>query len=157
MVEGPAGTWRVADGVTLVPTGEAREEEGWDFELMDVRIGIGFHWQREERQRFRGALRLLDEGEHLTVVNVAGVEDYLTSVISSEMNAGAGTEFLKAHAVISRSWLLAQREARGRRAGGGTGGWDGEGRLKADAAESCRRPRVSMAGPWIESRIGTLS
>ena len=82
------------------------------FSIEDVVIGIRFHWERKERQTFSGALRLLVEGEALCAVNVLPVEDYLQSVISSEMNAEAPLQFLKAHAVISRSWLLAQMERR---------------------------------------------
>ena len=78
------------------------------FELKEVTIGIHFHWERKENQRFQGALKLIVEGEKITAVNIVGVEDYLTSVISSEMSATASPELLKAHAVISRSWLLAQ-------------------------------------------------
>lgn len=78
------------------------------FELEEVTIGIHFHWERKENQRFQGALKLIVEEEKLTAVNIVGVEDYLTSVISSEMSATASPELLKAHAVISRSWLLAQ-------------------------------------------------
>lgn len=76
------------------------------FELQDVTIGINFHWERKENQHFRGALKIIVENGKLTGINVVGVEDYLTSVISSEMNATASLELLKAHAVISRSWLL---------------------------------------------------
>lgn len=78
------------------------------FELKDVTIGINFHWERKENQSFRGALKIITEHGKLTAVNVLGVEEYLTSVISSEMSATASLELLKAHAVISRSWLLAQ-------------------------------------------------
>ena len=78
------------------------------FELSDVTIGINFHWERKENQRFLGALKIIVEDEKLTAINVIPVEDYLTSVISSEMSASASLELLKAHAVISRSWLLAQ-------------------------------------------------
>lgn len=78
------------------------------FELKDVIIGINFHWERKENQRFRGALKFIVEGDKLTAINIIDVEDYLTSVISSEMSATASPELLKAHAVISRSWLLAQ-------------------------------------------------
>jgi len=85
------------------------------FDLIDVVIGIGFHWERKENQRFKGALKLLVEDEKLTAINVINVEDYLTSVISSEMSAMASEELLKAHAVISRSWLLCPIEARGKR------------------------------------------
>lgn len=78
------------------------------FELLDVTIGINFHWERKEDQRFLGALKIIVENGKLTGINVINVEDYLTSVISSEMSATASLELLKAHAVISRSWLLAQ-------------------------------------------------
>lgn len=81
---------------------------GLYFELKDVTIGINFHWERRENQRFGGALRIIVEGDRLTAVNLTGVEDYLLSVISSEMSATASKSLLKAHAVISRSWLLAQ-------------------------------------------------
>lgn len=80
------------------------------FELYDVTIGINFHWERKEDQRFSGALKFIIENEKITAINVLPVEDYLTSVISSEMSATASLELLKAHAVISRSWLLAQIE-----------------------------------------------
>lgn len=80
------------------------------FELLDVTIGINFHWERKEDQRFQGALKIIVEAGKLTGINVINVEDYLTSVISSEMSATASLELLKAHAVISRSWLLAQIE-----------------------------------------------
>jgi len=78
------------------------------FELKDVTIGVNFHWERKENQRFMGALKFIVEDEKLTAVNLINVEDYLTSVISSEMSATASLELLKAHAVISRSWLMAQ-------------------------------------------------
>jgi len=80
------------------------------FTLHDVTIGINFHWERDEDQSFKGGLRLLVENEKITAVNVLPVEDYLISVISSEMSATSSMELLKAHAVISRSWLLAQIE-----------------------------------------------
>lgn len=78
------------------------------FTLHDVTIGIQFHWQRHEDQTFRGSLRIIVNGESLTAINVIDVEDYLTSVISSEMNANASLQFLKSHAVISRSWAYAR-------------------------------------------------
>ena len=78
------------------------------FRLVDVTIGIGFHWQQKEDQLFRGDLRLKKTREGITVINVLPVEDYLVSVISSEMSATSSSEMLKAHAVISRGWLLAQ-------------------------------------------------
>ena len=76
------------------------------FELQDVVIGINFHWERKENQSFKGALKLIINNGQLTAINLIRVEDYLTSVISSEMSATASNELLKAHAVISRSWLL---------------------------------------------------
>lgn len=79
------------------------------FDLLDVTIGINFHWERKEDQRFKGSLKIIDEGTHLTAVNILQLEDYLLSVISSEMSANSSIELLKAHAVISRSWLLAQQ------------------------------------------------
>ena len=78
------------------------------FILHDVTIGVGFHWERKETQKFAGALKIIVDKGKLTAVNVVGVEDYLLSVISSEMSASASEEFLKAHAVISRSWVMAQ-------------------------------------------------
>ncbi|MBW9278915.1 SpoIID/LytB domain-containing protein [Bacteroides fragilis] len=86
---------------------EPLHEESDAFELLDVTIGINFHWERKENQRFIGALKIIVENKKLTGINVIHVENYLTSVISSEMSATASLELLKAHAVISRSWLLA--------------------------------------------------
>ena len=85
------------------------------FILHDVTIGVRFHWERKETQKFAGALKIIVEKDKLTAVNVVGVEDYLLSVISSEMSADASEEFLKAHAVISRSWLMAQIASSGSR------------------------------------------
>ncbi|MGH9831786.1 MAG: SpoIID/LytB domain-containing protein [Blastocatellia bacterium] len=79
------------------------------FTLRDVTIGIDFHWQRKQDQEFQGALRIqIDSDGQLVVINEIPVEAYLTSVISSEMSADAHPELLKAHSIISRSWLLAQ-------------------------------------------------
>ena len=78
------------------------------FSLYDVTIGVNFHWERKETQVFSGTLRLVVEADKITAINQLPVEQYLASVISSEMKATAGVELLKAHAVISRSWLLAQ-------------------------------------------------
>ncbi len=75
---------------------------------IQVTIGINFHWQRHEHQQFSGDLEIISENDCLTAVNIVKTEDYLQSVISSEMNAGSPLEFLCAHAVISRSWLLNQ-------------------------------------------------
>ena len=82
------------------------------FSLYDVTIGINFHWERQETQIFMGTLKLVvDEGK-IVAINILPVEDYLTSVISSEMSANSSLELLKAHAVVSRSWLFAQIEKR---------------------------------------------
>ena len=78
------------------------------FVLHGVTIGVNFHWERKEDQKFAGALKIIVEKGMLTAINVIGIEDYLLSVISSEMSATASEEFLKAHAVISRSWVMAQ-------------------------------------------------
>ena len=82
------------------------------FSLSDVTIGVNFHWERKETQVFLGTLRLVVESDKITAINELPVEQYLASVISSEMKATAGLELLKAHAVISRSWLLAQMKRR---------------------------------------------
>ena len=89
---------------------EPQNEEECNFELYHVVIGVDFHWEREETQRFKGKLKLFAENGLITAVNILPLEDYLLSVISSEMSAASSLEFLKAHAVISRSWLLAQME-----------------------------------------------
>ena len=82
------------------------------FSLYEVTIGKDFHWERKETQTFKGLLQfIVDEGQ-LCALNILPVEEYLESVISSEMKATASLEFLKAHAVISRSWLMAQIEKR---------------------------------------------
>ena len=84
------------------------------FILHGVTIGVDFHWERKEDQKFAGALKIIVDRDKLIAVNVVGVEDYLLSVISSEMSATASEEFLKAHAVISRSWLMAQIASSGK-------------------------------------------
>ena len=78
------------------------------FELSDVTIGVQFHWERKENQLFKGALQFLSEENKLHAINILPLEDYLISVISSEMSATSSLELLKAHAIISRSWLIAQ-------------------------------------------------
>lgn len=82
------------------------------FTLEDVTIGVNFHWERKEAQTFLGKLRIIVEDNNICAINELPVETYLTSVISSEMRATSSLELLKAHAVISRSWLLAQMEQR---------------------------------------------
>ncbi len=94
----------VTSGVTLYPMNPTNSF----FTLHDVTIGINFHWERNEDQSFKGGLKLLVEDDKITAINILSVEDYLISVISSEMSATSSLELLKAHAVISRSWLLAQ-------------------------------------------------
>jgi len=84
------------------------KQDGATFELKNVGIGIGFHWQRYESQRFSGQLIILKHDGVLTAINAIGLEEYLKSVISSEMSAQSAPELLKAHAVISRSWALSQ-------------------------------------------------
>lgn len=82
------------------------------FTLEDVTIGVNFHWERKEAQTFLGKLRFIVENNNICAINELSVETYLISVISSEMRATSSLELLKAHAVISRSWLLAQMEQR---------------------------------------------
>jgi hypothetical protein len=80
------------------------------FLIRDVTIGIKFHWERKEKQRFSGLLKLKKDKDKITVINILPIEKYLTSVISSEMSAKSSLQLLKAHAIVSRSWLLAQIE-----------------------------------------------
>ena len=84
--------------------------ESESFKLKGVMIGKQFHWQKKETQVFLGSLKLIIENEKVTAINIIPVERYLESVISSEMSATSSMELLKAHAIISRSWLLAQME-----------------------------------------------
>jgi SpoIID/LytB domain protein len=84
--------------------------ETGNFRIFNVTIGIGFHWQKKEDHVFRGGLNFKENASGITVINSIPVEDYLISVISSEMSATSSPGLLKAHAVISRSWLLAQIE-----------------------------------------------
>lgn len=88
------------------------------FILYGVTIGVDFHWERKEDQKFAGALKIVVDKDRLRAINIIGIEDYLLSVISSEMKSSASEEFLKAHAVISRSWVLAQVEKRMRKQAG---------------------------------------
>ena len=91
------------DELLFVPCGEDSV-----FTLHDVVIGVNFHWQRKEPQSFKGALRLIVEDGEVRAINRVDVEEYLVSVISSEMSATSSLEFLKAHTIVSRSWLYAQ-------------------------------------------------
>jgi SpoIID/LytB domain protein len=101
--------------IRLVPEGKTT------FTLRGVTIGINFHWERKEDQTFEGGLRLLPNADGtITAINDAGVEQYLKSVISSEMSAEAPLELLRAHAITSRSWLVAmlERQKRFKNVGG---------------------------------------
>ena len=93
--------------LSFIPTSSAAS-----FSLEDVVIGVNFHWERKEKQTFRGTLKLVVEADKICAINELPIEQYLESVISSEMSATSSLELLKAHAVVSRSWLLAQMERR---------------------------------------------
>ena len=96
-------------------------DEASSFTMEDVVIGKDFHWERRERQTFRGTLRLVVAEDNIVCINDIDVEQYLESVISSEMKATCTKEFLKASAVISRSWLYAQMEKRQKLSGSSQG------------------------------------
>ncbi len=83
------------------------------FLLKGVTIGVKFHWERKEKERFTGNLKLIKEGSKITAINILPIENYLVSVISSEMSAKSSLQLLKAHSIISRSWLLSQIEKSG--------------------------------------------
>lgn len=104
------------------------------FILNEVTIGVDFHWERRMTQKFAGSLRFIVEGDKVTAINRVGIEDYLLSVISSEMKSSASLEFLKAHAVISRSWLMSQI---GRR-------------RKAEASEKPLKPEDTVYIKWFD-------
>lgn len=80
------------------------------FLIRDVTIGVKFHWERKEKQRFTHTLKIISNNGEITAINIIPIERYLTSVISSEMSAKCSLEMLKATAVVSRSWMLAQIE-----------------------------------------------
>jgi len=83
-------------------------QQGSAFSLFNVTIGNRFHWERTEDQTFHGDLILVFRKDGtISAINQISLEDYLTSVISSEMSGDAPMEFLKTHAILSRSWLLA--------------------------------------------------
>ncbi len=79
------------------------------FTLFDVTMGLNINWERKEKQSFKGTLKLLEVEDEINVINVLSIEDYLTSIISSEMSEGSSKELLKAYAVMSRSWLLTKK------------------------------------------------
>lgn len=95
-----------AEEIILYPS----DDEIESFLIYDVTIGKNFHWEKLEKQRFRGILKLIIEDENITAINILPLENYLASVISSEMSANCSLELLKAHAVVSRSWVLSQLE-----------------------------------------------
>ena len=93
-------------GILTAPQIEFEQREK-TFVLKNVRIGIGFHWDRHEDQEFAGSLEIRNNADGTqTAINTIDLEDYLCSVISSEMSANSPMELLKAHAVISRSWAI---------------------------------------------------
>ena len=98
------------------------------FTLHDVVIGVNFHWQRKESQSFKGELRLIVEDGEVRAINRIDVEEYLVSVISSEMSATSSLEFLKAHTIVSRSWLYAQLY-RKEKVQHGILGWENDGEI----------------------------
>ncbi len=97
------------DGKKFVP-----KDKNATFTILNVEIGIGFHWDQQENQTFRGSLYFVVDGDKIWAVNEISVEEYLRSVISSEMSATSDIELLKAHAVTSRSWLMAQVWGKGK-------------------------------------------
>ena len=103
-------TRQIKVGILTAPHIEF-EQRAQTFILKDVRIGIGFHWDRHEDQEFAGTLEIRNNADGTqTAINTINLEDYLCSVISSEMNANSPMELLKAHAVISRSWAIRAME-----------------------------------------------
>lgn len=110
----------IYDSLCFVPKGD-----GSRFLLYDVVIGVNFHWQRKENQLFTGELHFIVEDGEVRAVNCLPVEDYLVSVISSEMSATSSLELLKAHTIISRSWLYAQLQRNGK-VQQGVLGWENE-------------------------------
>ena len=109
-----SGGRAILDGVDVTNELFEPSTSSANFSLHDVQIGIGFHWDRKERQTFAGGLKFIVDEGLLWAVNVINVESYLRCVISSEMSATSDLELLKAHAVASRSWLMAQVWGKGR-------------------------------------------
>lgn len=120
IVTGPQTTRLTASGLGVEWNGHTASSlvfsptspEGDTFELEGVTIGVNFHWERRESQRFRGSLKIICHNGTLTAINLIDAEEYLVSVISSEMNSAASGSLLRAHAVISRSWLMACLDSR---------------------------------------------
>src|SRR5436309_8153197 len=139
------GRHRFTSEMTLTPS----EVSSCAFALDDITIGIGFHWERKERQVFRGGLRIIKQASGLAVINDVPLEEYVTSVISSEMSATCPIELLKAHAVISRSWL--QSFPSSQRRGGAAA------RREPDRAEPQEIPRGGQFGDNISADLTTPS
>ena len=127
------------------------EEDSRGFTLHKVRIGINFHWEREEDQMFSGGLTILPSEEGLVAINSVLTEDYLLSVISSEMNGDAPEEFLKAHAVISRSWLLARPTLGGGDNAHGSEGSRHSATANGDNPDSTESPANGHSGQGISA------
>jgi len=108
LLKGENGEFLFSSGITFKPENFNVEL----FKVFGVKIGIDFHWESAKDLIYAGSLKLIIEDNQLTAVNIAPLENYLEGVISSEMNPKSHLEFLKAHAVISRSWLLSQMENR---------------------------------------------
>ncbi|MEN8156814.1 MAG: SpoIID/LytB domain-containing protein, partial [Bacteroidota bacterium] len=114
VIDGEIEVYR--NGTRMARAGEfvfTSAEEAGSFGIREVVIGIGFHWEQKEDQVFRGALKLMLLDGKIQAVNIVPVEEYLVSVISSEMRGDSAPALLKAHTIISRSWLLAQIEKQG--------------------------------------------
>ncbi|MDR2910887.1 MAG: SpoIID/LytB domain-containing protein [Bacteroidales bacterium] len=105
VIKNKVGSEKKAGSIHISPIGNNSF-----FELKNVTIGVNFHWEQQENQRFRGSLKLVPENGKVRAINLIDLEEYLKSVISSEMSETSSLSLLKAHAVISRSWLLAQIE-----------------------------------------------
>ena len=108
-----AGSYRFSEPVVLEPLDWANAS----FVVEGVKIGIGFHWEQVRQQGFRGGFRIIDDNG-LTLINDVDLESYVESVVASEMNGDSPVELLKAHAVISRSWIIAQMRLTIGRGGG---------------------------------------
>lgn len=104
--KGDKDTIEISDEIIFEP----QEPDNESFLIRDVVIGVKFHWERKEKQRFTHSLKLIKDNGKITAINIVPIEKYLMSVISSEMSAKCSLQMLKATAVVSRSWLLAQIE-----------------------------------------------
>ena len=96
----------ISDEISFKPL----DEDTDSFLIKDVTIGVKFHWERKEKQRFQGLLKLKKVADKIVVINILPLEKYLVSVISSEISSKSSIQLLKSHAIVSRSWILAQLE-----------------------------------------------